>query len=430
MAHQVYDSAVRKDIPTIYQFRDVLGLHFIVDTTPPTIEGHADITLLEGDAFPTDTVSLTDNYELDRVYAQATDLTGTMGSSGYMDVEIDASNLSGDQFSLADEIRQAIEDWQGSAFTIIDLDVLPEGQYEIAYYTTDKSGNQSNIETFIVTIENNPPTVEILATTTEITQGDADIELVAGVTTGNAPFTYLWSGDCSGTAQTTIFPGDSEPGQYTCTVTVTDSDGDTSQESIDITVGEVLGEETEEEGETQGATTQRIIYASNTTENNGTGSGEEITQLLDDNGEVAGETCENPRKVSGYVYLDRNKNEERNENEKGIQGVTITIYYTNEEGNKITMDIVDTDENGYWETELCEGTYAIEIDQETLPKNTKTENTLSLTVSDEDVIFNIQALDTRTFWQKYWYLILLGAALLLTVVYLILSRQKKEQQIQ
>jgi hypothetical protein len=91
------------------------------------------------------------------------------------------------------------------------------------------------------------------------------------------------------------------------------------------------------------------------------------------------------------------------------------------------MDIVDTDENGYWETELCEGTYEVEIDQETLPTNTKTEDILSVTVSDEDVTFNIQALDTRTFWQRSWYLILLGAALLLTVVYLILSRQKKEQ---
>jgi len=37
MSHQVYDHAVRKDIPSITQFRDVLGLHFIIDKTPPTI---------------------------------------------------------------------------------------------------------------------------------------------------------------------------------------------------------------------------------------------------------------------------------------------------------------------------------------------------------------------------------------------------------
>ena len=34
MAHHVYDNAVRKDIPTIMQFRDVLGLHFKIKNTP------------------------------------------------------------------------------------------------------------------------------------------------------------------------------------------------------------------------------------------------------------------------------------------------------------------------------------------------------------------------------------------------------------
>lgn len=37
MSHQIYDRAVRKDIPSITQFRDILGLHFIIDKTPPII---------------------------------------------------------------------------------------------------------------------------------------------------------------------------------------------------------------------------------------------------------------------------------------------------------------------------------------------------------------------------------------------------------
>lgn len=36
MTHQVYDNAIRQDIPSITQFRDVLGLHFIIDTIAPT----------------------------------------------------------------------------------------------------------------------------------------------------------------------------------------------------------------------------------------------------------------------------------------------------------------------------------------------------------------------------------------------------------
>lgn len=37
MSHQIYDHATRKDIPSITQFRDVLGLHFFIDKTPPII---------------------------------------------------------------------------------------------------------------------------------------------------------------------------------------------------------------------------------------------------------------------------------------------------------------------------------------------------------------------------------------------------------
>ena len=38
VAHQVYDTATRYDIPTINQYRDVLGLKFTIDTTSPVVE--------------------------------------------------------------------------------------------------------------------------------------------------------------------------------------------------------------------------------------------------------------------------------------------------------------------------------------------------------------------------------------------------------
>lgn len=37
LAHHIYDSATRKDIPSINQFKDVLGLHFVVDSTGPSV---------------------------------------------------------------------------------------------------------------------------------------------------------------------------------------------------------------------------------------------------------------------------------------------------------------------------------------------------------------------------------------------------------
>ena len=51
MAHHVYDTATRKDIPSINQFRDVLGLHFFVDTIAPVVEitSHTDDDLVSGE---------------------------------------------------------------------------------------------------------------------------------------------------------------------------------------------------------------------------------------------------------------------------------------------------------------------------------------------------------------------------------------------
>ena len=117
-----------------------------------------------------------------------------------------------------------------------------------------------------------------------------------------------------------------------------------------------------------------------------------------------------------------------NDNEKGIKDITITIQYTDEEGNIKTEEEVNTDEKGYWETQLCSGKYNIVVKEDTLPKNIEVPEVLSLTVSDneEETIFNIQALDTRNFWQKYWYLIVGGLAIIV-IGYSSIKNRKKEE---
>jgi hypothetical protein len=405
------------------------------DETPPTIGDHPDMILTEGDLFPTDTVQLTDNIKLNEVCAEATDLNPSgIGSSGEICVLVGPSNLTGDQFALADEIRKVIEDWQGNPFTTIDLNILPEGQYEITYHATDKAGNISDVQTFTVTINDNIPTVEITADDTEITQGDTDIVLGTNITNGNPPFTYLWSGACTGTEPTTTFAGNNNPDEYTCTVTVTDADGDTAQEDITIIVNAIP--EAQNTAETLGATTTTTRTSTPYTyatinEDNGTGAGEEIIELetTEEEEEVLGETCDTPITVKGYIYLDKNKNEERNENEEGIQGITITILTTDEEGNTVTIDTLETDENGYWETKLCSGKYTMEIDQENLPKNVETSETIELQVEDnltEPMEFNIPATDTRNFWQKNWYWILITTAVVITIGYMAVKNNKEE----
>jgi hypothetical protein len=440
--HRVYDNATRSTAPKYNQHKEYTTLQFIVDTTPPVIADHDGMTLVEGETFPTDTVTLTDNYELNQVCATATDLDPNGLGSSTNCIDIDTTNYTGDQFSLADEIRKAIENWQGSPFTIIDLDVLPEGQYEISYYATDLAGNESDTQTFIVTIQDNVPTITIDPTDTEVTAGDDPIVLSTTTTNGNTPFTYQWTGDCTGTGEQTTFDPTTE-GEYTCTVTVTDSDGDTSTDSIDIAVGAVAGltdENTDDEGgnNNDGGSTGEAL---------GVGTGYELTgeegeeeeeeddATTEDEKEVLGEdiiSCDNPITLQGYLYLDKNKNDQMDEKEKGIADVNIRIYYIYE-GNEITVDEITTDENGYWQTEVCPTEYFFEVNKEDLPKHLTVSEVLSLTISEDSndpTEFNISATDTRNFWQKYWYLILIGAALLITTIYLILSRKEKEQPIQ
>jgi hypothetical protein len=128
--------------------------------------------------------------------------------------------------------------------------------------------------------------------------------------------------------------------------------------------------------------------------------------------------------------LDKNKNDQMDENEKGIAGISITITGIYKE-NRITIDTLETDEKGYYKTELCPDTYTLTIDKNDLPKNTEIEEVLSLEIKEdttEPVEYNIPAIDTRNFWQKYWYLILIAGALGITTVYLIATGKKKEQE--
>ncbi len=405
------------------------------DSTDPVIADHLDVVLTEGETFPTSTVSLTDNYGVSKVCGIGKDITNNL-TTDEICIDIDSSNLTEDQFKLMDVIKEQIQKWKDVQFTTVDLSIIPEGQYQVTYYATDKAGNKGNEETFTITIVNNVPTVTITAGSTQITQGNSTV-LGTTVTNGNTPYTYLWSGACTGTESTTTFTGTST-GTYTCTVTVTDADGDTVTKSIDITVlaqptpattgGEVLGA-------TTGPTTTTKPSVKGTTTTKTTPNISEDTQTEEilettsiEEPSVLGERCENKKKVSGYIYIDENKDKEMNENEEGIKDITLTIQYTDEEGNIKTEEEVNTDEKGYWETQLCSGKYNIVVKKDTLPKNIEVSEVLSLTVSDneKETIFNIQALDTRNFWQKYWYLIVGGLAIIV-IGYSSIKNRKKEE---
>ncbi|MCD4756457.1 hypothetical protein K8R20_02485, partial [bacterium] len=172
----------------------------------------------------------------------------------------------------------------------------------------------------------------------------------------------------------------------------------------------------------------------------GTGSGDALLadsyvpddEVLGEDDDVQGlldriNSCETTKKLHGYLYIDKNKNGEKEDNEKLLADVSLKIFIPYN-GNEITVKEITTDQDGYWETYLCPGDYNISVDQEDLPNNIDVEEVLSVTVSEDDdeTQFNIAGIDSRNFWQKYWYIILIVLALATTTTYVILSNRRKE----
>jgi hypothetical protein len=144
--------------------------------------------------------------------------------------------------------------------------------------------------------------------------------------------------------------------------------------------------------------------------------------------EVKGvDECEAKSKLLGYIYVDRNKNGERDERERVLPDISVKIYVEDENGDKRTIKDLTTDEQGYWEIELCAGKYFVEIDRDTLPNNTDLADNIldvTLTANDTEYTLDIGVNDTRNFWELYWPWILLAILILLSVLYLILKRRK------
>ncbi len=185
MTHQVYDTATRQDIPSINQFRDVLGLHFFMDATPPTIDEIPDQSFTEGQSVNLgllDGLGVYDNMGLAdiNIHVSYTDPVGMTHTRDYSR-DIHTIGTGGTLNDLYPLIVNTILGPFGVTVTtpvnfadhnaIVDTSIVPEGSYTFTYYVTDQAGNRSSTHEVNITVTNEPPVV-VLDGDTTIDEGD------------------------------------------------------------------------------------------------------------------------------------------------------------------------------------------------------------------------------------------------------------------
>ncbi len=259
-----------------------------VDNTAPVLSQVADFSLLEGDSLGTATTDISEINGVSKV----------------------CINIPAYSYELCDDtVDPSISDYDLMQFiidnlgiTTVNTTVLPVGTHAVEYYVYDLAGNKSTTMSTEVEILKNIPSIEILGASS--TTVGTQVTLTSSTTNGNAPFTYLWSGACTGTEfSTSLTP--TTTGEYICTLEVTDTDGDTSTETHTILVGEVLGDRDE--------AARSSSTASSTNQALGTGGGENIyAQTIEEEEETTNE--------DEQVMLEEKETVENNEEEvKGLE---------------------------------------------------------------------------------------------------------------
>ncbi len=419
-------------------------INVIVDNTIPTVSTLDDFAILEGSTIPTKEVLAEDNFEIEKFcYSIQSDLGDHPNTCIFPSVETNSWNID-----LTATILTELNNSYGINTLVADTSLIPEGDYTITYYSRDMAGNESNPHTFVVTIENVLPSLIFSSDSTVITEGNNVIFNGSFTDPGldDSDWTYTLSfGDGTpdvtgstpviGQILSNVSHQYSAVGVFTAELEVCESSALCASEDIEITVDPIILPT--ETGEVAGATdtvkSPTIIKKVTTYVSDlfGIGSGDEDFEEEGEevsSPEVKGsQTCENPSKISGYIYVDSNKNGEKDSDEKIYTDIPVRIY-TKDDGTEETVKELTSDENGYWETTLCTGEYFVEIDESKLPDNFNIEeNTLGVEiVENEDVTIDFAILDERNFLQKYWIwiLVILG---LVTVSGILLFGQNKKK---
>lgn len=224
------------------------------------------------------------------------------------------------------------------------------------------------------------PEVSISTTPSSTVLTPNAVTLTANVTSGNGAISYAW--ECTngqtGSERTIVL---STVGDHRCTVTVKDEDGDSDNETANISV---LRPNTTPTSSASSGTT-------NTTSNQGTSDAEQGISTEDDPDDVLGsesQVCNIRSDVSGYVYTDVNGNNAKDDSEQGIANIDLTFLTNveNSEGQIIQVEVrtLKTNTLGRWDTTFCAGTYTIRLDSEDLSEGASVVGSNSFEFSVEE----------------------------------------------
>lgn len=257
---------------------------------------------------------------------------------------------------------------------------------------------ECDIKTVIVTVSDLVPTVVLTATpNTAVLVGTA-VTVTASPAGGNPDYTYLWSGDCTGTSTSaTVNPTTARV--YNCSVIVTDVDGDTASSSYAFTANNPVVPAVVPQGEVQGAQDEEVVPA-------------EETPV--DDGDVKGETCTEV-KLYGYVYVDENDNGKFDKDEQVFENVTVKVMDSKDK----LVEELETNKDGMWETMLCTGKYSVEVSKDTIEdgyKAVKGSYDVTLTEDENELNVSFELVEQKSLLD-YWWILLLALLVLVGGAY-------------
>lgn len=299
-------------------------------------------------------------------------------------------------------------------FTIPAHTYVFDGNYKVTVTVSENSqepgdGEKSSVS-FQVSVQNNQPTVSILAQPSQVVTVGTQVILEAIVTGGNEPYEYTWSGACLGDLYTTFAPN--TIGQHTCIVNITDADGDVASSTILITVEprpiQVVyypsGEQDEQEGQ------------------------EEDTEEEESDTILGIRDCTDKSKVSGFVFFDKDNDNDKSDEDELFDNIQIDIFFSNEQGLEF-IESVYTNSNGYWESHLCPGKYLIVLQKDSIPEDLHIEefDQLYITVEKNTDISDINFIlkNNSNNINYKWLLCILPLLTLLGLAIILIFYRKK-----